>query len=135
MNSINRVAVQAAVNGIPVDDVRALIAAVEADPAAGMTRWKVATMWQGQARSMSRVEGFEIGGGGDNPRLAGGDLFSDGLARRDGATSALQSPGLDLVGGVAGGHGLRPRLQDVDPAVDAVLGPLDIHGRGSAGSA
>jgi uncharacterized OsmC-like protein len=62
MNSINRVAVQAAVNGIPVDDVRALIAAVEADPAAGMTRWKVATMWQGQARSMSRVEGFEIGG-------------------------------------------------------------------------
>jgi uncharacterized OsmC-like protein len=50
------------VNGIPVDAVQALIGAVSADPAAGMTRWRVANTWQGRMRSRACVEAFEIGG-------------------------------------------------------------------------
>ena len=50
------------VNGIATGDVRALIGQVAADPAAGMTRWRVANAWQGQMRSRAHVEGFEIGG-------------------------------------------------------------------------
>lgn len=52
---------KAAVNGVPVDDVRALIEAVSADPAEGRTRWRVANTWQGRFRSRANVEGFGIG--------------------------------------------------------------------------
>lgn len=50
------------VNGINVDDVTALIEGVKRDPAKGKTHWRVNSTWQGQARSRSKVEGFEIGG-------------------------------------------------------------------------
>ena len=50
------------VNGINVEDVKALIASVAADPAKGATSWRVATSWQGQTCSRSRVDGFDIGG-------------------------------------------------------------------------
>ena len=50
------------VNGIAVDDVTALVQAVAADPAAGLTRWRVANSWQGQMRSRAVAEGFAIGG-------------------------------------------------------------------------
>src|SRR5215472_14690279 len=50
------------VNGINVDDLFSLIESVRQDPAKGVTRWHVATTWQGQARSRSQVEGFGIGG-------------------------------------------------------------------------
>ena len=49
------------VNGINVSDLFALIARVKDDPAAGMTQWRVATMWQGQTRSRSEVDGFGMG--------------------------------------------------------------------------
>jgi uncharacterized OsmC-like protein len=62
MNTLTKIPSQAAVNGVPVDDVRALIAAVSADPAAGVTRWRVANRWDGRFRSRGEVEGFEIGG-------------------------------------------------------------------------
>lgn len=52
----------AVVNGVPVDDVKALIAAVTADPDAGKTRWRVANTWQGRFGSRARVDGFEVGG-------------------------------------------------------------------------
>jgi uncharacterized OsmC-like protein len=50
------------VNGINVDDLLALIESVRRDPANGVTRWRVATTWQGQTRSRSQVESFTIGG-------------------------------------------------------------------------
>ena len=50
------------INGINVDDLRALIAAVEADAAAGQTSWQVSTTWQGQTRSRAEVKGFGLGG-------------------------------------------------------------------------
>ena len=50
------------VNGINVDDLFALIEGVRRDPAKGKTNWRVATTWQGQARSRAQVESFEIGG-------------------------------------------------------------------------
>src|SRR5246127_827610 len=50
------------VNGINVDDLFSLIESVRLDPAKGVTRWHVATTWQGQTHSRSQVEGFGIGG-------------------------------------------------------------------------
>ena len=50
------------VNGINLDDLFALIEGVKSDPTKGVTRWRVATTWQGQTCSRSQVEGFEIGG-------------------------------------------------------------------------
>jgi uncharacterized OsmC-like protein len=50
------------VNGINVDDLRALIEDVRRDTAKGKTCWRVTSAWQGQARSRTQVEGFEIGG-------------------------------------------------------------------------
>jgi uncharacterized OsmC-like protein len=61
MNAMTKIE-PASVNGVPVDDVRALIAAVTADPAAGKTRWRVANSWQGRFRSRAHVAGVEIGG-------------------------------------------------------------------------
>ena len=54
--------ITANLNGVPVAEVTALIAAVSADPAAGMTRWKVVNTWQGRMRSRACVEGFDMGG-------------------------------------------------------------------------
>jgi uncharacterized OsmC-like protein len=50
------------VNGINVDDLQALIEGVRQDAAKGKTHWRVTSAWQGQARSRTQVEGFEIGG-------------------------------------------------------------------------
>ena len=50
------------VNGINLDDLFSLIESVRLDPAKGVTRWHVATTWQGQTGSRSQVEGFGIGG-------------------------------------------------------------------------
>jgi uncharacterized OsmC-like protein len=62
MNNTTIVSSQPAVNGIPVEDVRALMGHVAADPAAGVTRWRVASKWEGRMRSSAQVDGFEIGG-------------------------------------------------------------------------
>jgi uncharacterized OsmC-like protein len=50
------------VNGINVDDLFALIEGVRRDAAKGKTSWHVTTAWQGQTRSRTQVEGFDIGG-------------------------------------------------------------------------
>jgi uncharacterized OsmC-like protein len=52
----------ALVNGIDVDDLFALIEGVRRDAAKGKTNWRVTTTWQGQTRSRTQVQGFEIGG-------------------------------------------------------------------------
>jgi uncharacterized OsmC-like protein len=50
------------VNGLNVDDLLALIESVKQDSAKGKTHWRVSTVWQGQAKSRSQIEGFAIGG-------------------------------------------------------------------------
>lgn len=69
------------VNGINVDSLFSLIDGVRQDAAKGKTNWRVTTTWQGQARSRSQVDGFEIGGARvprqfsfdiDEPRELGG---------------------------------------------------------------
>jgi uncharacterized OsmC-like protein len=50
------------VNGINLDDLFALIDGVKRDASKATTRWRVATTWQGQARSRAEVTGFGIGG-------------------------------------------------------------------------
>jgi uncharacterized OsmC-like protein len=50
------------VNGINVDDLRALIDGVSHDAKQGKTNWHVTTTWRGQTRSRTQVEGFAIGG-------------------------------------------------------------------------
>jgi uncharacterized OsmC-like protein len=50
------------VNGINLDDLFALIAGVKEDAGNAQTSWRVTTIWQGQTRSRSQVEGFELGG-------------------------------------------------------------------------
>jgi uncharacterized OsmC-like protein len=50
------------VNGINVDDLKALIADVERNASNGRTSWCVATSWQGQTRSRTEVAGFGLGG-------------------------------------------------------------------------
>src|SRR5262245_216123 len=49
-------------NGVNVDDLLALIESVRRNAANGMTKWRVATTWQGQTRSRAEVDGFTIGG-------------------------------------------------------------------------
>ena len=46
------------VNGINVNDLFSLIESVRQDPAKSVTRWHVATTWQGQTHSRSQVEGL-----------------------------------------------------------------------------
>jgi uncharacterized OsmC-like protein len=50
------------VNGINVADLFALIDGVKKNAANGKTSWRVTTAWQGQTRSRTQVDGFEIGG-------------------------------------------------------------------------
>jgi uncharacterized OsmC-like protein len=50
------------VNGIDTDTVHALIESVAAEPAKGITRWRVANTWQGGTHSRAQVDGFAIGG-------------------------------------------------------------------------
>ena len=50
------------VNGVDTDTVHALIESVEADPAKGITHWRVASTWLGGAHSRAQVDDFMIGG-------------------------------------------------------------------------
>ena len=50
------------VNGIDTDAVHALIDDVGSNQAKGMTHWRVASAWQGGARSRAQIDGFAIGG-------------------------------------------------------------------------
>ena len=57
-----KIAEPTVVNGINVDDLFALIEGVKRDAANAKTNWRATTTWQGQARSRTQVDGFEIGG-------------------------------------------------------------------------
>jgi len=62
MSAQTKTAEPTVVNGINVDDLFALIESVRSDPAKGKTDWRVATTWQGQARSRAEIESYGIGG-------------------------------------------------------------------------
>ena len=62
MSAKSKAAEPTVVNGINVDDLFALIDDVKREPAKGRTNWHVTTTWQGQARSRSEIESYEIGG-------------------------------------------------------------------------
>jgi len=62
MNAITTIERRELVNGIDVGAVKQLAEAVSADPAKGMTSWRVSTHWQGQTWSRTQVEGYGIGG-------------------------------------------------------------------------
>jgi uncharacterized OsmC-like protein len=62
MSAQTKAAEPTVVNGINVDDLFALINDVKREAAKGRTNWHVATAWQGQARSRSEIESYEIGG-------------------------------------------------------------------------
>ena len=62
MSAQTKAAEPTVVNGINVDDLFALIETVRTEPANGMTDWRVATTWQGQARSRAEIESYGIGG-------------------------------------------------------------------------
>ena len=53
---------QPIVNGINVDDVKALIEAVKQDPRTGLTQWKVTSAWQGRTHIRAQIGPFHIGG-------------------------------------------------------------------------
>ena len=52
----------AVINGINVKDVEALAGVISADASKGVTRWKVASKWQGGTHNRSTVTGFGMGG-------------------------------------------------------------------------
>jgi uncharacterized OsmC-like protein len=62
MTAMLKVAGRSYMNGVPVDEVEGLIARVSRRPAAGRTRWRVASSWRGRMRSSGRIDSFEIGG-------------------------------------------------------------------------
>ena len=50
------------VNGINVDDVKALIETVKRDPSNGLTEWKVTSTWEDRTHIRANIESFNIGG-------------------------------------------------------------------------
>jgi uncharacterized OsmC-like protein len=52
----------ALLNSIDVASLKATIAHIEANPAAGQTRWTVKSRWQGGTRTDHCVDGFDLGG-------------------------------------------------------------------------
>lgn len=50
------------VNGLNVDDVKALIASAAASPENSGTKWKVMSQWRGRTHNRSKVTSFHIGG-------------------------------------------------------------------------
>src|SRR6185503_15948783 len=71
----------------------------------------------------------DLGDVHDHAHLALADLRADGAARREHLAAladaiARERPALALLAL----HGLGTRLEDVDPAVAAILAPLDVHG-------
>ena len=94
MNAITKTT--ATVNDVPVDAVQALIGAVSANPAVGLTRWRVANTWQGRFRSTAAVDGFEIGG----RRVARRFEMSVDEPRELGGTDAEPNPQEYLLAGL-----------------------------------
>jgi uncharacterized OsmC-like protein len=100
------------VNGINVDDVNSLIAAVGADPAKRMTKWRVNSVWLGGTHSQARVKSYEFGGEEiarafaidvDEPNeLGGGNAFANPQEHLLGALNACMIVGYAALCAVQG---------------------------------
>lgn len=62
MTALAKTAKPTVINGINLDDLFALIGGIKRDASKAKTSWRVATTWQGQARTRAEVTGFRIGG-------------------------------------------------------------------------
>ena len=70
----------------------------------------------------------------DHPHLTAGDLGADGAAGQQHRRRALQHVVFQDLALALAGHRLGPRLHDIEFAVQAVLGPLDVHRHAMAGA-
>ena len=71
-------------------------------------------------------------GTGNDPDFAGGDLLADRAARREHWAGAFQRIDLESIWRASRGGRFRSSLDDIEPAVLAVLGPFNVHwGRAS----
>ena len=52
---------QPIVNGIHVEDIKALIHAVKQDARRGLTQWKITSAWQGRTHIRAEIGPFHIG--------------------------------------------------------------------------
>ena len=80
-------------------------------------------------QNVALLDPVHLGGGGDQAHLALRDLLADGAAARQhprwGVEPVAAQP-LRVLPGLRF-HCLRPRLQDVELAVDTIAPPFDIH--------
>lgn len=53
---------QNTVNGLNLDQLGEIVAAIDQDPANGVMKFHVGTAWQGQTRSRATVKGYTLGG-------------------------------------------------------------------------
>ncbi len=79
------------------------------------------------------AEALQLARVGDEAGTAGGGLGADGTAAGQHLALAGDQILLDDAHRLLRGHRLRPGLDDVELMVEAVQGPLDVHGRGPAG--
>jgi uncharacterized OsmC-like protein len=118
------------VNGINVAALKQAIAAIEADPQAGQTRWKVISRWQGGTRSDHAVDGFDIGGNKvyrqfqiqiDEPcELCGTNQFANPQEYLLAATNACMMVGYAAVAAVMGVNLTKLELE--------ISGDIDLRG-------
>jgi uncharacterized OsmC-like protein len=59
---MNDVMTRNVVNGLDLDALGEVVAAVQADPSQALTRFTVSTRWAGQTRTTTTVKGYELGG-------------------------------------------------------------------------
>ena len=88
MDAMTKTTEPTVVNGINVDNLKALVASIEADPAKAMTSWRVATTWQGPEANCEvdddakRSQGTDVAvGGPTSPSRARRSVAREGAAR------------------------------------------------------
>lgn len=118
------------VNGINVAALKQAIAAIEADPPAGQTRWKVTSRWQGGTRSDHSVDGLDFGGQKvhrqfqmqiDEPcELCGTNQFANPQEYLLAATNACMMVGYATVAAVMGVNLTKLELE--------ISGDIDLRG-------
>ena len=118
------------VNGINVQALRQAMAAIEADPDAGQTRWKVTSRWQGGTRTDHVVDGVDIGGQKvdrqfqiqiDEPcELCGTNQFANPQEYLLAATNACMMVGYATVAAVMGVKLTKLELE--------ITGDIDLRG-------
>jgi uncharacterized OsmC-like protein len=107
------------VNGVDVDNLKALIEAVKADPSKGQVEFRTETSWVNGAHSKTKIRGFSLEA--DEPRgLLGSDMAPNAVEL------VLASLGSCLAVGFAynaAAMGINIRSLDID-----IKGNLDLRG-------